>query len=61
MAQQGTRNVKQTLSYLRNAAQAKIKKIKGTRRGGALIHALKKRLREGEREDRSGGAKPPIY
>ena len=31
----------------------------GTRRGGTLIHALEKRLREREREDRSGVARPP--
>ena len=30
----------------------------GTRRGGTLIHALEKRLREREREDRSGVARP---
>ena len=30
----------------------------GTRRGGTLIHALEKRLREREREDRSGGDRP---
>ena len=29
MAQQGTRNVNQTLPYLRNAAQAKSRKDKG--------------------------------
>ena len=31
----------------------------GTKRGGTLIHALKKRLREREREDRSRVARPP--
>ena len=34
-------------------------KIKGTRGGGTLIHALEKRLRERERENHSGGAGPP--
>ena len=32
-----------------------------TRRRGTLIHALEKRLREREREDSSGRARPPIY
>ena len=30
----------------------------GTRRGEALIHSLKKRLKERKREYRSGGARP---
>ena len=49
MAQQGTRNVKHTLSYLGNAVQARSKKKNGTRKGGTLIHALKKRPREREK------------
>ena len=50
MAQQDTKNVKQTLPYLGNAAQAKSMKVKGTRREETLIHALEKRLREREKE-----------
>ena len=34
-------------------------KVKGTKRGGTLIHALEKRLRERERENHSRGARPP--
>ena len=50
MAQQGTGNVKQTLPYLGNTAQARSRKIKGGTWRGTLIHALEKRLRERERE-----------
>ena len=59
MALQGTGKVKQTLPYLGNVAQVRSKKIKGGTWMGTLIHALKKRLKEREREDRSRGAKPP--
>ena len=34
-------------------------KVKGTRSGGTLIHALEKRLKERERENYSGGARSP--
>ena len=59
MAQQGTGNVKQTLPHPRNMAQAGRGKIKGGTWMGTLIHALKKRLKEREKENRSRGAKPP--
>ena len=58
MAQKGTRNVNQTLPYLGNMAQARSRKIRRGTWMEALIHALEKRLREREREDRSRGAKP---
>ena len=51
MAQQGTRNIKQTLLYPGNAAQERSRKIKGGTWKGILIHALEKRLSERERED----------
>ena len=40
-------------------AQAGRGKIKGGTWMGTLIHALKKRLKEREKENRSRGAKPP--
>ena len=51
-------NVKQTLPYLGNAAQARSRKSNGGTWRGTLIHALEKMLREREREDRSGGDRP---
>ena len=49
MAQQGIWNIEQTLPYPRNAAQAKSRKSKRGTWRGTLIHALKKRLKEGDR------------
>ena len=59
MAQQGTGNVKQTFPYPGNAAQARSRKIKRGTWRRTLIHALEKRLRERERENYFGGARPP--
>ena len=61
MAQQGTGNVKQTLSYLGNAVQARSRKKNGTGKGGTLIHALKKRLKErGKRKPLRRGWPPNL-
>ena len=61
MAQQGTGNVKQTLSYLGNAVQARSRKKNGTGKGGTLIHALKKRLKErGKRKPLKRGWPPNL-
>ena len=49
MAQQGMGNIKQKWSYLGNAAQAKSMKSNGGTWRGTLIHALEKRLKEGDR------------
>ena len=46
-------------SNTRNVAQARSRKSKGSTWMGTLILALKKRLREWEREDHSRGARPP--
>ena len=62
MAKQGTGNVKQTFPYPGNATQARSRNNKGTRRGGTLIHALEKRLREREKEKTTQeGLGPIIY
>ena len=50
MAQQGTGNVKQTLPYPRNAAQAKSRKSKGyKRRGNPNTYSREMVKREGKR------------
>jgi len=58
MAQQRIGNVKQRLPYSGNVAQARSIKIKGGTWMATLIHALEKRLKERERENCSGGARP---
>ena len=60
MAKQGTRNVKQTLSYLKNVTQAKSRKRKGYKeKANPNTCSREKAQREGERENHLGGARPP--
>ena len=60
MAQQGTRTVNTDIAIFRERSPSKEQENKRGYRG-TLIHALEKRLRERERENYSGGARPLIY
>ena len=61
MAQQGIGNVKQTLPYLGNVAQARSRKIKGDTWLGTLIDALEKRLKEREEKTALESLSPLIH